>query len=124
IASARRREVTAAQPSASAMVRAASRICCLRSAVRRALVPGCALAAPDARWPYGRCRLRLALLENLATLTAAKEPGKIMFNALAVVATTVLGVMVGVEFAVAVFVNPMLLQLAAGPSQQGRAWGG
>ena len=47
-----------------------------------------------------------------------------MFNALAVVTTTVVGIMVGVEFAVAVFVNPMLLQLAAGPSQQARAWGG
>ncbi len=47
-----------------------------------------------------------------------------MFNALAVVTTTVVGIMVGVEFAVAVFVNPMLLQLAAGPSQQARAGGG
>jgi hypothetical protein len=47
-----------------------------------------------------------------------------MFNALAVVTTTVVGLMVGVEFAVAVFVNPMLLQLAVGPGQQARAWGG
>ncbi|HEY4702598.1 MAG TPA: DUF1772 domain-containing protein [Streptosporangiaceae bacterium] len=47
-----------------------------------------------------------------------------MFNALAVVTTTVVGIMVGVEFAVAVFVNPMLLQLAVGPAQQARAWGG
>ena len=46
-----------------------------------------------------------------------------MFNALAVVTTTVVGLMVGVEFAVAVFVNPMLLQLAVGPGQQARALG-
>src|ERR1700759_5860728 len=46
-----------------------------------------------------------------------------MFNALAVVTTTVVGLMVGVEFALAVFVNPMLLQLAVGPGQQARAWG-
>jgi hypothetical protein len=37
-------------------------------------------------------------------------------TALAVVTATVVGTMVGVEFAVAVFVNPILLRLAAGPS--------
>src|ERR1700761_9048151 len=47
-----------------------------------------------------------------------------MLEALAVVTTTVVGIMVGVEFAVAVFVNPLLLSLAAGPAQEGRAWGG
>lgn len=47
-----------------------------------------------------------------------------MLQALAVVTTTVIGLMVGVEFSVAVFVNRMLLSLAAGPAQQGRAWGG
>jgi hypothetical protein len=36
---------------------------------------------------------------------------------------TVVGTMVGVEFAVAVFVNPMLLRLAAGPSLEARADG-
>ena len=41
-----------------------------------------------------------------------------MFNALAVVTTTVVGIMVGVEFAVAVFVNPMLLQLAVVPASR------
>ena len=47
-----------------------------------------------------------------------------MLTALAVVTTTVVGLMVGVEFSVAVFVNRMLLSLAAGPAQEGRAWGG
>jgi hypothetical protein len=46
-----------------------------------------------------------------------------VLNALAVVTTNVVGLMVGVEFAVAVFVNRMLLSLAAGPAQEGRAWG-
>ena len=46
-----------------------------------------------------------------------------MFNALAVVAATVLGTMVGVEFAVAVFVNPILLRLPAGSSLEARADG-
>ena len=46
-----------------------------------------------------------------------------MLNTLAVVTTTVVGLMVGVEFAVAVFVNRMLLSLAAGPALEGRAWG-
>jgi uncharacterized membrane protein len=46
-----------------------------------------------------------------------------MFNALAVIASTVLGTMVGVEFAVAVFVNPNLRRLPAGPSLQARADG-
>src|ERR1700761_6502919 len=47
-----------------------------------------------------------------------------MLTALAVITTTVVGLMVGVEFSVAVFVNRMLLSLAAGPAQEGRAWGG
>ncbi|HXP58387.1 MAG TPA: DUF1772 domain-containing protein [Streptosporangiaceae bacterium] len=47
-----------------------------------------------------------------------------MLTGLAVVTTTVVGLMVGVEFSVAVFVNRMLLSLAAGPAQEGRAWGG
>jgi hypothetical protein len=46
-----------------------------------------------------------------------------MLNALAVIAATVAGTMVGVEFAVAVFVNPMLLRLPAGPSLEARADG-
>jgi uncharacterized membrane protein len=44
-----------------------------------------------------------------------------MLHALAVVAATVIGTMVGVEFAVAVFVNPILLRLPAGPSFQASA---
>jgi uncharacterized membrane protein len=44
-----------------------------------------------------------------------------MIPVLAVVTATVAGIMVGVEFAVAVFVNPMLLRLPAGPSIQARA---
>jgi uncharacterized membrane protein len=40
---------------------------------------------------------------------------------LAVITATVTGVMVGVEFAVAVFVNPALLRLPAGPSLQANA---
>jgi|SRR6185437_1256713 len=47
-----------------------------------------------------------------------------MLSALAVIAATVVGVMVGVEFAVAVFVNPIMRRLPAGPSQQARADGG
>jgi hypothetical protein len=46
-----------------------------------------------------------------------------VLTTLAVITATVLGVMVGVEFAVAVFVNPMLLRLPAGPSLQARADG-
>jgi uncharacterized membrane protein len=46
-----------------------------------------------------------------------------MFTALAVIAGTVLGTMVGVEFAVAVFVNPMLRRLPAGSSLEARADG-
>lgn len=46
-----------------------------------------------------------------------------MLDALAVIAATVVGTMVGVEFAVAVFVNPMLLRLPAGPALQARADG-
>jgi uncharacterized membrane protein len=46
-----------------------------------------------------------------------------MLNALAVIATTVVGTMVGVEFAVAVFVNPILLRLPAGSSLEARADG-
>jgi hypothetical protein len=47
-----------------------------------------------------------------------------MFTALAVVTATVVGTMVGVEFAVAVFVNPIFLRLPAGASMQARADGG
>ena len=47
-----------------------------------------------------------------------------MLSALAVVAGIVTGIMVGVEFAVAVFVNPILLRLPAGPSLEARADGG
>jgi hypothetical protein len=47
-----------------------------------------------------------------------------MLATLAVITATVTGVMVGVEFAVAVFVNPMVLRLPAGPSLQARADGG
>jgi hypothetical protein len=47
-----------------------------------------------------------------------------MLVALAVITTTVVGIMVGVEFAVAVFVNPIFLRLPAGPLIQARADGG
>ena len=47
-----------------------------------------------------------------------------MLTALAVVTTTVVGLMVGVEFAVAVFVNPIFMRLPAGPSLEARADGG
>jgi uncharacterized membrane protein len=46
-----------------------------------------------------------------------------MLNALAVIAATVAGIMVGVEFAVAVFVNPILVRLPVGPSIAARADG-
>jgi hypothetical protein len=46
-----------------------------------------------------------------------------MLNALAVITATVFGTMVGVEFAVAVFVNPMLLRLPAGPAIEAHADG-
>ena len=46
-----------------------------------------------------------------------------MLNALAVIAATVVGTMVGVEFAVAVFVNPILRRLPAGPSIEATADG-
>jgi hypothetical protein len=46
-----------------------------------------------------------------------------MLAVLAVVTATVVGTMVGVEFAVAVFVNPILLRLPAGPAFQARADG-
>lgn len=46
-----------------------------------------------------------------------------MFTALAIVSVTVVGIMVGVEFAVAVFVNPIFLRLPAGPSLEARADG-
>jgi len=39
-----------------------------------------------------------------------------MLTALAVITATVVGLMAGVEFAVAVFVNPSVLRLPAGPS--------
>jgi uncharacterized membrane protein len=44
-----------------------------------------------------------------------------MLTTLAVITATVVGVMVGVEFAVAVFVNPILRRLPAGPSLEARA---
>ena len=47
-----------------------------------------------------------------------------MLTTLAVITATVFGVMVGVEFAVAVFVNPIFLRLPAGPALQARADGG
>jgi hypothetical protein len=47
-----------------------------------------------------------------------------MLTALAIVTTTVVGTMVGVEFAVAVFVNPIFLRLPAGAALQARADGG
>ena len=47
-----------------------------------------------------------------------------MLTTLAIVATTVVGTMVGVEFAVAVFVNPIFLRLPAGAALQARADGG
>jgi hypothetical protein len=47
-----------------------------------------------------------------------------MLAVLAIVTATVLGTMVGVEFAVAVFVNPILLRLPAGSSLEARADGG
>ncbi len=46
-----------------------------------------------------------------------------MLATLAIITATVVGTMVGVEFAVAVFVNPLLLSLPAGPSLEGRAYG-
>ena len=46
-----------------------------------------------------------------------------MLTTLAVITATVVGVMVGVEFAVAVFVNPILLRLPAGPALEARADG-
>jgi hypothetical protein len=47
-----------------------------------------------------------------------------MLATLAVITATVVGVMVGVEFAVAVFVNPMLRRLPVGSSLEARADGG
>jgi uncharacterized membrane protein len=44
-----------------------------------------------------------------------------MLTALAVITATVVGVMVGVEFAVAVFVGPILLRLPVGSSLEARA---
>ena len=46
-----------------------------------------------------------------------------MLTALAVLTATVVGIMVGTEFAVAVFVNPILLRLPAGASLEARADG-
>ena len=46
-----------------------------------------------------------------------------MLTTLAVITATVVGVMVGVEFAVAVFVNPILLRLPAGSALEARANG-
>lgn len=44
-----------------------------------------------------------------------------MLTTLAVITATVVGLMVGVEFAVAAFVNPVLLRLPAGSSLEARA---
>jgi uncharacterized membrane protein len=46
-----------------------------------------------------------------------------MLSTLSVVTGTVVGLMVGVEFAVAVFVNPILLRLPVGPSIEAHADG-
>jgi uncharacterized membrane protein len=46
-----------------------------------------------------------------------------MLNALAVIAATVVGTMVGVEFAVGVIVSPILLRLPTGSSIEARADG-
>ena len=46
-----------------------------------------------------------------------------MLNALAILTASVTGTLVGVEFCVAVFVNPILLRLPAGPSLEARADG-
>jgi uncharacterized membrane protein len=48
----------------------------------------------------------------------------VMLTTLAVITATITGVMVGVEFGVAVFVGPTLLRLPAGPALQARADGG
>ena len=47
-----------------------------------------------------------------------------MLTTLAVITATVVGVMVGVEFSVAVFVNPILRRLPVGSSLEARADGG
>jgi uncharacterized membrane protein len=47
-----------------------------------------------------------------------------MTSVLAVIAVTVIGLMVGVEFAVAFVINPILLRLPAGASLTARADGG
>lgn len=47
-----------------------------------------------------------------------------MTSVIAVLTTTVVGLMVGVEFAVAFVLNPILLRLPAGASLAGRADGG
>jgi uncharacterized membrane protein len=46
-----------------------------------------------------------------------------MLSVLAVITATVVGTMVGVEFAVAVFVNPILLRLPVGPALEAQADG-
>lgn len=47
-----------------------------------------------------------------------------MLTTLAVITATVVGIMVGVEFAVAVFVNPIMLRLPVGAAIEARADGG
>lgn len=47
-----------------------------------------------------------------------------MLTTLAVISATVVGIMVGVEFAVAVFVNPIMLRLPVGAAIEARADGG
>ncbi|MGH3395378.1 MAG: anthrone oxygenase family protein [Streptosporangiaceae bacterium] len=47
-----------------------------------------------------------------------------MLTTLAVITATVVGTMVGVEFAVAVFVDPIMLRLPAGAAIEARADGG
>ena len=117
IASARRLEVTAVQPSASAMARAASRICCLRSATRCARAPLFAMVAPLA------FRLATTYVSTARKSSGARK-GSVVLATLAVITATVLGVMVGVEFAVAVFVNPILLRLPVGSWIEASADGG
>jgi hypothetical protein len=47
-----------------------------------------------------------------------------MLSTLSVVTATIFGIMVGVEFAVAVFINPVFLRLPAGAALEARADGG
>src|SRR3984957_248068 len=99
------------------MARAASRICCLRSATRCARAPASAMIPPLAS------RLATTYVSSARKSSDARKE-IVMLTTLAVITATVVGVMVGVEFAVAVFVNPILLRLPAGPALEARADGG